>query len=1057
MADYIKSGPFERDVDQAITSLKKGAYLLKYGRRGKPKFCPFRLSNDETMVVWYSGKDEKHLKLSQVSKIIPGQRTAIFARYPRPEKEYQSFSLLYGDRSLDLICKDKDEAEAWFVGLKAIIARNQIKKLKMLDSKSARYSADSQSTQATKESVSVRNPPVSLPTESSLHKGTKDTLENLIGPISNQIHPTNGLTSPNQPPNPIGFNNLFSDVILYTGQQRRSTNSDHPQSELYQNGRVSSYDSMRASMSSVVSSSSHGSGHEDFDALGDVLIWGDKLRPHCNYTDLSLPRQLESTSVYDVHAISCGARHAVLVTKQGEVYSWGEEFGGRLGHGTDSNVSHPKLVSVLSGLNVERVACGEFHSCAVTLSGDLYTWGDGVYKLGILGHGNDTGHWIPKRVCGPFDGLCVSSVSCGPWHTVVLTSAGTLFTFGEGEFGALGHGDRERIRVPREVEAFKDMRVVKAACGVWHTAAIAEITDSPSDVNSPSGRIFTWGDGDKYRLGHGDLEPKLVPTRVAYLSDMMFCRVACGHDMTVCLSVSGKVYTMGSSSHGQLGHPGYDGKLPRCVEGRIRNSFVEEISCGAHHVAVLTAKTEVYTWGKGANGRLGHRDENDLNAPTLVEALKDKQVKTIVCGSDFTAAICVHKWVSSADQSSCSGCRLPFGFRRKRHNCYNCGLVFCKACSSRKALRASLAPNMHKPYRVCDECYSKLKKPIGEYNNISRPRTPTAPPTPTPKDRLSNDETQTLILDTNNTKPLSRVSSAESRNEIRRNPNRLPPSMYHCNNNYTNYNNNHTINQTNSDSSKKIFSASVPASRAQSRSTSPLTWRLSPPHSTITRSATTCLTSPELFVNSPKREHSLTEVSKLRSQVEELTRKSEYLEVELERTSNKLREATHLAEEESEKNKAANEVIMSLSTQLREMAEHLHDGCNTPNSLGGTSSMDRQSVHLSFDSHIHNNHHNNNLEELNERTGGVQSNFKKASLKEGEWIEQVEPGVYITVTSNSHSADKFLKRVRFSRKKFTEQQAESWWTHNRFKLKDKYGILSGNSKRNPSKIPNPRC
>ncbi|KAL5981105.1 hypothetical protein ACLOJK_029025 [Asimina triloba] len=32
-------------TEQAITALKKGAYLLKYGRRGKPKFCPFRLSN----------------------------------------------------------------------------------------------------------------------------------------------------------------------------------------------------------------------------------------------------------------------------------------------------------------------------------------------------------------------------------------------------------------------------------------------------------------------------------------------------------------------------------------------------------------------------------------------------------------------------------------------------------------------------------------------------------------------------------------------------------------------------------------------------------------------------------------------------------------------------------------------------------------------------------------------------------------------------------------------------------------------------------------------------
>ncbi|KAJ4875352.1 PH domain-like protein [Raphanus sativus] len=71
----------------AIIALKKGAYLLKYGRRGKLKFCPFRLSNDETVLIWFSGKEEKHLKLSHVSRIISGQRTPIFQRYPRPEKE----------------------------------------------------------------------------------------------------------------------------------------------------------------------------------------------------------------------------------------------------------------------------------------------------------------------------------------------------------------------------------------------------------------------------------------------------------------------------------------------------------------------------------------------------------------------------------------------------------------------------------------------------------------------------------------------------------------------------------------------------------------------------------------------------------------------------------------------------------------------------------------------------------------------------------------------------------------------------------------------------------
>jgi hypothetical protein len=38
---------------KAITALKKGAQLLKYGRRGKPKFCPFKLSNVSNYCMSY--------------------------------------------------------------------------------------------------------------------------------------------------------------------------------------------------------------------------------------------------------------------------------------------------------------------------------------------------------------------------------------------------------------------------------------------------------------------------------------------------------------------------------------------------------------------------------------------------------------------------------------------------------------------------------------------------------------------------------------------------------------------------------------------------------------------------------------------------------------------------------------------------------------------------------------------------------------------------------------------------------------------------------------------
>jgi hypothetical protein len=53
---------------------------------------------------------------------------AIFQRYPQPDKEYQSFSLIQDNEecSLDVICKDKEEAEVWFFGLEALISGSRM-------------------------------------------------------------------------------------------------------------------------------------------------------------------------------------------------------------------------------------------------------------------------------------------------------------------------------------------------------------------------------------------------------------------------------------------------------------------------------------------------------------------------------------------------------------------------------------------------------------------------------------------------------------------------------------------------------------------------------------------------------------------------------------------------------------------------------------------------------------------------------------------------------------------------------------------------------------------
>ncbi|KAK6141538.1 hypothetical protein DH2020_024723 [Rehmannia glutinosa] len=1184
-------GPVERDIEQAITALKKGAYLLKYGRRGKPKFCPFRLANLRF------GAAPSKIKICGCTRTCAGKSGRL--SYILVAEFYpcylQSCTQVLEHVNADLkcyeICKDKEEAEVWFSGLKALISHGHQRKWRT-ESRSDGISSGANSPRTYTRRSSPLHSPFGRPLYELIF--VLKLLEHEINHSSLQQDGADQLRlhSPYESPPKNGLDKAFADVVLYAMPPKGFFPSDtasgsvHSVSSggsdgLHGHMKGMGVDAFRVSLSSAVSSSSQGSGHDDGDAMGDVFIWGEGTGdsvmgggPHrvgssfSAKMDALLPKALESAVVLDVQNIACGVRHAALVTKQGEMFSWGEESGGRLGHGVDADVLHPKLIDALSNTNIELVACGEYHSCAVTLSGDLYTWGDGHF--GLLGHGNEVSHWVPKRVNGPLEGIHVSSISCGPWHTAVVTSAGQLFTFGDGTFGVLGHGDRKSVSKPREVESLRGLRTVRAACGVWHTAAVVEVmVGSSSSSNCSSGKLFTWGDGDKGRLGHGDKEPKLVPTCVAALVEPNFCQVSCGHSLTVALTTAGHVYTMGSPVYGQLGNPQADGKHPSRVEGKLVKNFVEEIACGAYHVAVLTSRTEVYTWGKGANGRLGHGDTDDRNFPTLVEALKDKQVKSIACGTNFTAAICLHKWVSGVDQSMCSGCRLPFNFKRKRHNCYNCGLVFCHSCSSKKSLRASMAPNPNKPYRVCDNCFNKLKKAI-ETDTSSQSSVRRGSMNQGINGIIDKDEK----LDTRSRPNLARFSSMESlkpgesrfskRNKkLEFNSSRVSPIPNGSSQWGSALNISKSFNPV-FGSSKKFFSASVPGSRIVSRATSPISRRVSPPRSTTPTPTLGGLTSPKIVLDDTKMTNECLsqEVIKLRAQqnamiesfdsesffrnalywtsplnqadyplpfallhVETLTCKAQLQEVELERTTKQLKEAIAIAGEETAKCKAAKEVIKSLTAQivvpsiaedsisqfswnfgvnalemlvstlfsrggyvsaydgrssymvssllmlysvlqLKEMAERLPVGSarNTkspPFTSLGLPSIPHDVANATFDrvngQDLESNESNNLLLSNGSSTASYRSlghsrlghteatmrNGNKTkesdSRNENEWVEQDEPGVYITLTSLPGGL-KDLKRVRFSRKRFSEKQAEQWWAENRARVYEQYNV-----------------
>lgn len=216
-------------------------------------------------------------------------------------------------------------------------------------------------------------------------------------------------------------------------------------------------------------------------------------------------------------SVSCGSGHSVILTESGEVWTFGMNFAGQLGHGDTKDVLLPKRVEDLPPCRA--IAAGETHTLAVSNEGFVYGFGSG--RSGQLGLGK-----IEDRVTRPAlitalveVGERAVKVAAGKSVSAVISESGNLFTFGTGAASILGHGDTRQkwsllrpfapqIRgesTPRLVQALKGQPVVTVAFGLSSAMAILR-----------TGEVIGWGTNTTCNFGDGvereRLEPKEVKT-----------------------------------------------------------------------------------------------------------------------------------------------------------------------------------------------------------------------------------------------------------------------------------------------------------------------------------------------------------------------------------------------------------------------------------------------------------------------------------------------------------------------------------------------------------------
>ncbi|XP_039600637.1 E3 ubiquitin-protein ligase HERC2 isoform X1 [Polypterus senegalus] len=363
-----------------------------------------------------------------------------------------------------------------------------------------------------------------------------------------------------------------------------------------------------------------------------VFVWGlndkDQLGG-LKGSKIKVPSFSETLSALNVVQVAGGSKSLFAVTAEGKVYACGEATNGRLGLGISSGtIPIPRQITALSNYVVKKVAVhsGGRHAMALTVDGKIFSWGEG--DDGKLGHFSRMNCDKP-RLIEALKTKRIRDIACGSSHSAAITSSGELYTWGLGEYGRLGHGDNTTQLRPKLVKVLLGHRVIQVACGSRDAQTLA-LTDE--------GLVFSWGDGDFGKLGRGGSEGCNIPQNIERLNGQGVCQIECGAQFSLALTKSGVVWTWGKGDYFRLGHgTDVHVRKPQVVEG-LRGKKIIHVAVGALHCLAVTDTGQVYAWGDNDHGQQGNGTTTVNRKPTLVQGLEGQKITRVACGSSHSVA-----------------------------------------------------------------------------------------------------------------------------------------------------------------------------------------------------------------------------------------------------------------------------------------------------------------------------------------------------------------------------------------------------------------------------------
>lgn len=127
------------------------------------------------------------------------------------------------------------------------------------------------------------------------------------------------------------------------------------------------------------------------------------------------------------------------------------------------------------------------------------------------------------------------------------------------------------------------------------------------------------------------------------LDPLKLTHISMGPKHSVVVDSDGALYTWGVGNEGQLGLGHADGCTePEMVLSSLGELHSQQSSCGNAHTCVITEEGDLFSFGRGHEGQIGHGDRPSqcvILAPQYIHKLYGAKMKAVACGRDFTIAL----------------------------------------------------------------------------------------------------------------------------------------------------------------------------------------------------------------------------------------------------------------------------------------------------------------------------------------------------------------------------------------------------------------------------------